>query len=650
MEYLQTTSDIKGRLIKYKLPLADSVMAVHEAVVNSIQANATKIEVILEKTNEKTIEGISRDNIKSITIIDNGDGFTQENFDSFKKVDSTYKLDKGGKGIGRLAWLKVFNHVTIESNYRENSNYYYKRFEFSSIPGKEIGIEEDKISDIKQHTTKITLSKINDSYHKSFPKKISTLSNKILYHNLMYFMTSDSFDIIIKESGKEDISLRNIYDETIKGKKRTLDFKIKEHGFTLNYLTIEDKSIKDKYHKLKLTANEREVKEINLKEYNPMFEEPFEHEFILAYLEGTYLDDNVTDDRTDFTINGRGSLFTTIKDISEKVSEELVNVYSEEFNVIKEKNKERITDFLKENPSFRYIYNANPAIAEQINDKFTNEKLEDIFYTEAKSIRNDLNKQINDFNFEGDYQEEFTKLTSNLKQLNEYDLSQYVLHRKVILTILDKLISKKLTDDKYYLEEDLHNLIFPMRKNGDEVNYQEHNLWLVDDRLSYYNFLSSDLPFTKICKDSNDRTRPDLAIYRAAYSDKPETEVQDNITIIELKRPDRTKDLTYSVLKDQVINYRDRFIESTIKSDLRQRPIQAQEGRTKFHIYIICEITPKLKKELVKRESFKETPDGLGCFRYYEEMQTMLEVITFDKLFNDATNRNKIFFKKLGIE
>lgn len=649
MEFLQTTSDIRGRLNKFNLAQSDSVMAIHEAVVNSIQANSTKITVSVKKIIEKDLFDKEKETIDKITVTDNGVGFNTENFLSFTKMDSTYKLSLGGKGIGRLAWLKVFNDVRIESNYLENGKHFIKKFQFSSNSGKEIGLEIDSPSLEKDTYTKIILSKVNSNYMERLPKKGKTLAEKILYHCLMYFMTNDSFDIIVDYDNENKISLREEYDQNIKGKKRTLNFKLDEHFFNLNYLTLNEKSMSDKWHKIKFTADGREVKEYNLKEYNPMFEESFDGEYVVAYLEGEYLNEKATEDRTNFSCNYSGGLFTSIKEIGQRVSEELINVYSNEFDLIRDKNKERVNIFLKENPSYKYIYRTNPEIINKINDKITDDKLEDIFYGQAKNIRNDINKKVQEFNFEGNYQEEFEKLTENVKSLNDYDLAQYILHRKVILTILDKLISRKNKDNEYHLEKDLHNLIFPMQRNGDEVNYEEHNLWLIDDRLSYYNFLSSDLRFSKILEDSNDKTRADLAIYRVAYSDKTENEMQDNITIVELKKPARTQDITYSSLKEQVMSYREKFIENSIKSDLKGRPIRAVEGQTKFHIYIICEISEKLRREL-KSESFQETPDGLGCFRYYNGIQTMLEVINFDKLLIDATNRNKIFFKKLGLE
>lgn len=646
MKYLQTTSDIKGRLIKFKLPFSDSIMSIHEGVVNSIQANATKIELVISRKEEECLDGSTKEKIESITIIDNGDGFTKDNFESFQKIDSTYKLEKGGKGIGRLSWLKVFEKVEIESTFREDGHYYYKKMHFSLYPNHEIGIEVEQESEKRELLTKIKLMKIKDEYYRNFPKQVDTIGKKILHHCLIYFMTKDNFDIIIKDSISQ-ISLRKIYDETIKGKKRTKDLKIRELDFTLNFLTLDESHVKDKGHKLKFTANEREVQEVNLKEHNPMFDESFNNEYILAYIEGKYLDENVTDDRTGFLF-ATGNLFLQLKEIGEKVTDELKNIYTEEFSEIKNKNLIRMEEFLKENPTYRYIFSADRGIIEKMNHKISDEKIEDIFYNQSRVIKKDINNKIKLFSFEGDYKKEFEELSQQIQLINEHELSQYVLHRKIILSLLEKIISKKNSDETYYLEEDLHKLIFPMKTTGDKIDYLNHNLWLIDDRLSYYNFLSSDLPFNKIT-DNDDLTRPDLAIYRVAFSDRDNYQKQDNITIVEFKKPDRTADIDYYSIKKQVMSYRDKFLQGKIKTENNGRLVQTERNRTKFHIYVICELTEKLKNDL-KSESFAESLDGMGMFRYYSSDSTLLEVISFDKLYTDAVDRNKVYFKKLGIE
>lgn len=653
MEFLQTASDMKGRLNKYKLPLTDSIMAVHEAIVNSIQANANRIQLeIIRDDNDLMLSEIKNNKkIRQIIITDDGDGFTDENFNSFTKIDSTYKIDKGGKGIGRLAWLKVFNKVNIISTFRFKSEICKREIVFSTEENKEIGVEKSVTTDSKRIETRIILSTIKENYYPGIPKTAETYARKILNHCLIYFMKNADFDVLVID-GEERLSVRKIYDDEIKGKKKKLELKIENNGsvynFILNYLRLEGKGIKDKKHKLKFTANDREVQEVDLRKYNPLFEDAFDDEYILAYIEGEYLDENVSDDRTNFQF-GSGDLFLNTQKITIKVAEELKDIYTDDIKKVKEKNAETINAFLVKSPEYRYIYNLDSSIIERINNHTSKEKIEDIFFDQARSMRKEVSKKIKEFDFTKDYKSELELISQKVNSLNQYELSQYVLHRKVILEVLDKLISKKTQEEEYCLEEDLHKLIFPMRTNGNTIDYDDHNLWLIDDRLAYYNFLASDLPFSKYTEDRENKKRVDLAIFRSAFSNKSEKEMQSNITIVEFKKPDRTSDLKYTTLKDQVMGYRDKFLETQVKSSGNGRLIQTKLGGTKFHIYIICELTKKLKEEL-EDENYEMTLDGMGYRRYYPKKSTMVEVISFEKMAKDAEERNKVFFKKLGIE
>ena len=47
--------------------------------------------------------------IRGFIVSDNGEGFHDENIRSFRTLDSEYKAKLGGRGVGRLLWLKAFS-------------------------------------------------------------------------------------------------------------------------------------------------------------------------------------------------------------------------------------------------------------------------------------------------------------------------------------------------------------------------------------------------------------------------------------------------------------------------------------------------------------------------------------------------------------
>jgi len=71
-------------------------------------------------------------------------------------------------------------------------------------------------------------------------------------------------------------------------------------------------------------------------------------------------------------------------------------------------------------------------------------------------------------------------------------------------------------------------------------------------------------------------------------------------------------------------------------------------GNTKFYLYAICDVTPKLER-IIKHQGFKPTPDQIGYYRYNELYNAYIEILPFNKIINDSSKRNRIFFEKLGI-
>ena len=74
------------------------------------------------------------------------------------------------------------------------------------------------------------------------------------------------------------------------------------------------------------------------------------------------------------------------------------------------------------------------------------------------------------------------------------DIASYVARRKSVLKCFEKALGYR-GDGKYNTEATLHSLIVPMRVDSLTKNLLDSNLWLLDDRLAFHNYLASDLPF-----------------------------------------------------------------------------------------------------------------------------------------------------------
>ena len=100
----------------------------------------------------------------------------------------------------------------------------------------------------------------------------------------------------------------------------------------------------------------------------------------------------------------------------------------------------------------------------------------------------------------------------------------------------DKILGKlsieliKKEDDKYRNEAYIHNLIYPMKGSSDIVEEPLHNLWLIDERLAFCEYISSDLAIEK------QGSRPDLLFLdnSVALSDEDSLSIYNTISIVEL--------------------------------------------------------------------------------------------------------------------
>lgn len=217
-----------------------------------------------------------------------------------------------------------------------------------------------------------------------------------------------------------------------------------------------------------------------------------------------------------------------------------------------------------------------------------------------------------------------------------------------MLSIFEKALNIAV-DGKYSKEELIHSIIFPLKKSSEDITYNEHNLWILDEKLSYHKYLSSDIPLTQVNQiESDSKSRPDLLLFfdRAIALVEEESPYNSGIVIFEFKRPMRDD---YSEDKNpiqQVFQYVEE-IKSGIKTDKNGRPIVIPES-TPFYCYVIADMTKNLRDQ-AKYAGLVSTPDSAGYFGYNKEVGAYIEVIGFDKVLGDSKKRNRILFEKLSL-
>lgn len=667
---LQT--NLKGRLRNTSLPKSHGLMPVFEAVVNSIHSveekgNNDSGRIVL-CINRATQGGLDLDAkslppIFGFTITDNGCGFDEANFKSFETLDSDHKIDKGCRGVGRLMWLKVFDLVEIESHFLDTGGAIKKRvFRFDD----KLGVHADNVIEAteQQSGSCIKLLGFDNSFREKVPTKGLSIANQLLEHVLWYFVRSEGAPKILVEDFGESIDLDTLYDQHMHASAYHEEIFIRNQKFELTH--IKFRASVNKKHQLALCAANRLVKEESIQGKIPGLYVNISDghgEFTYTcYVSSEYLNDHVRSERTSFDIAEDvedfldGVTFKEIREaVLERTKEYLLDVLAE--NVLA--GRKRVDDFINNHaPRYRPIANY---VAEELlivdperSDKELELHLHAQWYEVERQLvseGHDVMQPIDEEHVE-EYKERLNAYLRKAEDLKKSDLANYVSHRKVIIDLLQKSI-ERLDNGKYAREDMIHELIMPMGKDSSEVFLDSCNLWLIDERLAFHNYLASDktinaMPIT----GNNSNKEPDLLSLKVF--DNPLL-VNDQsslplaaITVIEIKRPMRN-DMREGEDKDpidQALGYVERIREGQAKT--KSGLLIPRNHDIPAYCYVVCDLTSTMVKRC-KNFSLTMTADGMGYFGYNPNYKAFIEVISFNQLVRAAKERNRAFFEKLGL-
>ncbi|HUI33188.1 MAG TPA: ATP-binding protein [Dysgonamonadaceae bacterium] len=640
-----------------------------EAIVNSIQSiglkqiDNGKIEIVLHREKTLDIEN-TIPSVKSIEIRDNGTGFTQENRDSFDTFYSEYKRSIGGKGFGRFMYVKYFNNVFISSVFTDNDQSLKSRY-FRFGREYEIIVDEKiEPSTAVDTYSVVTLENIKSGQY--FDKEIETIARRILDKILIYFI-NDTFTpptIILKEAeGNHSIVLNDFLTEINeiklwKSKDFTLeDDKLQKYEFVAKVFKIYYPG--NQKSRVSLTGHNREVTDTPLYKYIPEFEDEFFEEdenktkrnyIIKTYILGEYLDSNVSLEREtfDFPKESKDMYFPFGQaDIERKASEISKEAFGEDVQVRVQKKSEQIRNYVNESAPWHKAYLNEldmSTIPYNLKDENIELALQEVKFRKEQKTRAELKTLLE--NPEVSHNGQMAEAISKISEIGKSDLAHYVFNRKIVLEAFRQLLKRK-EDGKGELEKDIHNLIFPMGKTSENCDYQEHNLWLLDERLIFSEFVASD---KKISTKKDALGEPDLVVFDKKQSFRSgDNNYSNPLTIFEFKRPKRE---AYKTDDDPIMQ-----IGKYVK-DIRAGKYEMPEGLEKIKVndstpvyaYVVCDLTPKIREFAEELHSLTKSPDDEGYFGFLRGYNMYVEVISFKKMMDDATLRNKIFFKKLHLE
>jgi hypothetical protein len=189
-------------------------------------------------------------------------------------------------------------------------------------------------------------------------------------------------------------------------------------------------------------------------------------------------------------------------------------------------------------------------------------------------------------------------------------------------------------------EEVIHSIVFPRGKQAGEVSYEQQNLWLIDERLAFHEHLYSDLTIRRITAGAVDAAeRPDLAIYEwgfASFHDGAKPPAQ--LVLVELKQPAR-RDASRDDVVSKTLDYTDSLKGG--KATTEGGAIIDVEETALTTVYVLADWTADFRRYLDR---------DVGSYKYRPKENILFIAMSFERLLESARRRNRIFFKKLGIE
>jgi hypothetical protein len=279
----------------------------------------------------------------------------------------------------------------------------------------------------------------------------------------------------------------------------------------------------------------------------------------------------------------------------------------------------------------------NPS-KEEIETRLQQEK----FVQEAQ-IKRDVSKILASGNLEG-LEQNVKEIVEKISGTSRNDLIHYIAMRRNILDLFGKSLQWD-ENQKYSSEGFVHDIIFPRKGDIFKTPFSEHNLWIVDERLNFTTYLSSDVPL-----DGGKSERPDLIAYNRRVVFRGDNEASNPVTIFEFKKPQRDDFVNKSSDEDpveQIVRYVNNIVDGKFKTPEGMKILVAPN--TPFYGFVVCNLTAKVERWLDREKDFKPMPDKQGWFSWKGNINLYIEVLSWEKVLKDAQMRNKVFFHKLGI-
>ncbi len=655
---------LRGRLQRIRLLENQAILPIYEAISNSFQSLKESprcigsIQIVIERSEEKElIEDVNLP-IRSVTLIDDGVGFDTKNFKSFCTPDSLHKFHLGAKGIGRLLYLKAFEKVEIRSVFQTTEGGHSRR-SFSYLEDEKDPIQDHQIEEIESGVlaqTVIKLINLRSPYREKFRPTGETIAGRILTKFMLHFLNANCSHVTLRDGGEFYDLNRMFAEERVKEiETKTLDVR----GNALEARFIQFQSEGRRKHTIHLCAAGSEVEKADIEKHLSSFPRKIPDADgvpgkLAVYVTGDFLTEAANDQRTAFNLPKESdAIEPSLDEIISRICDEVAKKYSSLINEESDRLEKRVKSFIRnKRPVYRAILPSLkqrlPELSKCANDDELDHALNRLVREselQSEAVFENYRKSASEIGAEG-----LQQLLLKVDEASSVRLAQYVARRRAVMFVLKQLLARKI-DGSTHLEDDIHDLVFPMRRTSEEVATDRWNLWLLDEGLAFHEYLGSDKTLKAMPLHTDSSDEPDLLVMEnpGAFSATFEA-TYDTITIIEFKRPLRPDVGTGELPHKQVLRYINK-IQDDKKDDVNGRPIRTAR-LTRFFCYLVCDLTKELKRAL-RDDDFTSTPDDLSYFRTVSNPEdnrvVYYEYLSFDRMLEVAEKRNQVLFDKLGI-
>lgn len=571
------TTSLAGRVRNTSLPKSHALLPLLEAIVNGIQSidarhdgsgEPGRIDVRVRRDSQVEFDlgqvGPGRAPMKPIvgfTVADNGVGFTAQNMSSFETLDSDFKADLGCRGVGRLLWLKAFDRVSVRSAYEdEKGTLRGRQFKFSV----DREVEHDGDTDgFERPGAAVRLDGFKKSFQQNAPKGVDAIAREVFEHCIWYFLRPGGAPVVTIADDDDSVSLADLMDDFVDSAMTSSTIEVNGRRFDMLNLRLKA-TARNSAPRLHWCAASRVVIEENLSGKVPglygRLTDDASGEFVYAcYLTSDFLDERVRSDRTAFDISDRIAGQSLVDDLSlddirEAVLDEVAKILKDPLESAEEQGKQRVHDFVtKRAPRYRPVLAKIEERGITVDPAVKDQELELQLHRHLQKIESEAFLQGQEIFAEADaepaedYAERLTAYLATVSEINQSDLAAYVSRRRAVLDLLARLIRAD-RDGKYSREDAIHSLIVPMRTDSNEVASDGSNLWIIDERLAFHDYLASDKTLKSMPITGSDSTKePDILATRLIDSPVLAAEGQKlplaTIVVVEIKRPMR-KDAT----------------------------------------------------------------------------------------------------------